>query len=192
MSPRTSKQLKEIKDGKRILIIETALKVFSENGYNGATISMIAKKANISKGLMYTYIKSKEDLLNEIMQYSLIRLSKYFGFIPEKGILTKKDFEQVLRGMINLYNTERDFWRLFIMLLLQKKITKKMEKMLQGMVNEYVSIFGKYFENKKSSNPLAEALLFGSTLDGIMLNMMTMPDAYPVEDIVKLIIKKFA
>ncbi len=39
---------------------------------------------------------------------------------------------------------------------------------------------------------MAEAMLFGSVLDGLMFDLMVAPDEYPVEDVIEMIIKKFA
>ena len=63
MSPKTSGQFKEIRADKKQLIIDTALNLFANKGYHASSISMIAKEAKISKGLMYNYFDSKEALL---------------------------------------------------------------------------------------------------------------------------------
>lgn len=52
---------------RRELIIEAALEVFSENGYNGSTIKMIADRAGINEGLIYKHFKSKEELYTAIL-----------------------------------------------------------------------------------------------------------------------------
>lgn len=49
-------------------IIETAGIVFSKKGYHDATMDDIAKELGVSKGALYSYFGSKEDLLNEISQ----------------------------------------------------------------------------------------------------------------------------
>lgn len=46
----------------KTLILEAALKVFIEKGFAGASISKIAKAANINQSLIYHHFKSKEDL----------------------------------------------------------------------------------------------------------------------------------
>lgn len=43
-------------------IIDAAIKVFSQYGYNGATMRMIAKEAGISVGGVYLYFRNKEEL----------------------------------------------------------------------------------------------------------------------------------
>lgn len=47
-------------------ILEAAIKVFSKDGYEGATIDRIAKKARVSKGAVFFYYKSKDELVKRV------------------------------------------------------------------------------------------------------------------------------
>ena len=47
----------------RTLILETALRLFQENGYDGTTMRAIAKEAGVSVGNAYYYFASKEHLV---------------------------------------------------------------------------------------------------------------------------------
>ncbi len=192
MSPRTEEQLASLKDSKRKLIFDAALNAFSERGYHGATVGLIAEMAGISKGLMYSYFKSKEDLLDELLVYGLTRMGEFLSFVPKEGISTPAEFEAALRGMIGLYTAETNFWRLYIIIVLQKNTTPKFEKLMEEMIQGYLGIFITYFKHRGVPNPLAEAMMLGSVLDGIMFDLMVAPDMYPVEDVIKLTIKKFA
>jgi TetR/AcrR family fatty acid metabolism transcriptional regulator len=51
---------------KRQMIIHAAIEVFSRNGFQDATISEIAQKANVAEGTIYQYFKNKEDLFFSI------------------------------------------------------------------------------------------------------------------------------
>ncbi|MGC9134499.1 TetR/AcrR family transcriptional regulator [Caldisphaera sp.] len=44
-------------------ILDAAIKVFSRDGYQGATIDRIAKRARVSKGAVFFYYKSKDELV---------------------------------------------------------------------------------------------------------------------------------
>ncbi len=55
-------QKKKTEDRKR-RILGTAAKVFSEKGFNEATISEIAKRSKISEASIYEYFATKERLL---------------------------------------------------------------------------------------------------------------------------------
>jgi AcrR family transcriptional regulator len=47
---------------RRQQILEAALDVFAEEGFEGATTKEIAKRADVTQGLIYFYFPSKEDL----------------------------------------------------------------------------------------------------------------------------------
>jgi AcrR family transcriptional regulator len=64
--PRTEEQYEKIRFEKREIIKQTALKLFAAKGYATTSISDIAQTAGISKGLMYNYFKSKEEVLQTI------------------------------------------------------------------------------------------------------------------------------
>jgi len=77
-----SKRQKEF-DFKRSLIIEAAKKIFFEKGFEAATIDDIAKEADYSKGSIYSYFNSKNEICFSI-------INPYF-----ENILTKiKDITQ--------------------------------------------------------------------------------------------------
>jgi TetR/AcrR family transcriptional regulator len=49
------------------LIIEAAAKSFSLYGYKATTMDQVAKLANVGKGTIYTFFKTKEELFDEII-----------------------------------------------------------------------------------------------------------------------------
>lgn len=48
-------------------ILNTAVKVFAEKSYEGSRIDEIAKEANVPKSLIYYHFKSKEDILQVLI-----------------------------------------------------------------------------------------------------------------------------
>ncbi|MBI1222516.1 MAG: TetR family transcriptional regulator [Bacteroidetes bacterium] len=189
--PRSPKQIEQLKKEKKTQILEASLRVFSSNGFKGATISMIAEEAGISKGLLYTYFKDKENLLDELIVYGLERMTMFMDFVPEKGIQTKGDFEKVLRGLLGLYHEEEDFWRLFSMLILQQNIAHKLQAHLQVFMEQYLGVFMGYFQQKNSSDPFGEAMLLGAILDGMLFDILVAPEVYPVDKVIDMILIKF-
>ncbi|MEM9207960.1 MAG: TetR/AcrR family transcriptional regulator, partial [Pseudomonadota bacterium] len=49
-------------------ITEAAFSAFAENGYAGTRIEEVARRAGISKGLMYLYFKTKEELFKAVIR----------------------------------------------------------------------------------------------------------------------------
>jgi AcrR family transcriptional regulator len=66
------------KERRRQQIIVAAKRVFSEKGFNKATMEDIAQEAELSPGTLYLYFKNKEELYASlslrILQYLLIRV----------------------------------------------------------------------------------------------------------------------
>jgi len=56
------KVVPEYKEEAKSRILDAANKVFAEKGYHEATMDDIAKRLGVSKGAIYLYFSSKEDL----------------------------------------------------------------------------------------------------------------------------------
>ena len=54
---------------KKETIIEAAARVFSRSGYANAAVADIALQANVGKGTVYEYFKSKEDLFFAVFEW---------------------------------------------------------------------------------------------------------------------------
>ena len=59
-------------------IIETAKKVISEKGFKEASIQDITQKAGVAKGTFYTYFKTKEEIIKELMATKFIKFEDDF------------------------------------------------------------------------------------------------------------------
>ncbi|RLQ93770.1 TetR/AcrR family transcriptional regulator [Falsibacillus albus] len=80
-------------------IVNAALKVFSQNGYQKASTNAIVKEAKISKGLLFHYFKSKKDLyLSLSEQLSDLFLEKIY----ERVDWEESDIFCVLRQIVLL------------------------------------------------------------------------------------------
>ncbi len=187
MSPRTSQQFEEIREEKRVLIMDTALKQFAKEGYHNTSISNIAKQAGISKGLMYNYFKSKEELLSEIIDRSMEEVSTYFD--PDHdGYLTDEEFEFFIRKLFLALREKISFWRLFYQLLMQNDVRNRLVKSSHGPVNSVetlytnsssffrvvVKMISDYFIRKKEQkpagyDPVLEMNMFIYTIEGFAM-----------------------
>ena len=60
------KVIPEYREEAKAKIIKAARAVFANKGYHDATMDDVAKEVGVSKGALYSYFASKEDLLKEI------------------------------------------------------------------------------------------------------------------------------
>jgi AcrR family transcriptional regulator len=131
MSPRTSKQYEEIREEKIVLIMDTALEHFANEGYFSTTVNHIARHAGISKGLMYNYFESKGALLKAIMHKSIEEVLNYFD-IDRDGYLSEEEFEFFIMKINVMLKEKRSFWRLLFQLLMQDDVRDQFMKSFAG------------------------------------------------------------
>lgn len=189
MSPRTTKQLEEIRASKRTLIMNTALKLFAVEGYYVTSISKIASAANISKGLLYNYFKSKEDLLSEIFHLGMDELFKDFD-PNHDGVLTEEELIFFIDKTFQKLNENKDFWKLYFILIMKPSVFKIYEKRFMELVAPLFQTLENYYSAKGSKNPNAEARLLGAILDGVGMHYILDPENFPIEIVKQIIIEK--
>ncbi|MBN1664657.1 MAG: TetR/AcrR family transcriptional regulator [Deltaproteobacteria bacterium] len=51
---------------KRTVILDAALQLFSENGFHGTPMTLLAEKANVGIGTIYRYFKNKEEVISNL------------------------------------------------------------------------------------------------------------------------------
>jgi AcrR family transcriptional regulator len=190
MAPKTSEQYHEIRENRTRQIMETALQLFAANGYANTSISQIAAKAKISKGLMYNYFSSKEELLKAIFEQGFKEMFDFFD--PNRdGVLTREEFTFFIEETFNLMSQKRDFYKLYFALMMQPSVWKKLKIKIHEIIAPFLKIMVDYYEKKGAAHPELEAMLVGALLDGIGFNFVYNPDLYPLDEVKKLVIERY-
>ena len=76
-------------------ITEAALAAFAEKGYAATRVDEVAKRAGISKGLLYLYFKTKEDLFKAVIRSFVVPKIDELTAIVDASELSSEEF---LRG----------------------------------------------------------------------------------------------
>jgi AcrR family transcriptional regulator len=87
------KVVPEYKEQARVKIIEQALKMFSERGYYRTKMTDIASELGVSKGAIYQYFDSKEQLFIEAIRHHGERRAK-----AVRGFLDSGSFQSMSTG----------------------------------------------------------------------------------------------
>jgi len=80
----------------RTLIVETALRLFRENGYDRTTMRSIAKEAGVSVGNAYYYFASKEHLIQGFYE----RIQQLHLAASQDVLAAERDFGARLAGVL--------------------------------------------------------------------------------------------
>jgi len=76
-------------------ITEAALAAFADKGYAATRVDEVAKRAGVSKGLLYLYFKTKEDLFKAVIRSFVVPKIDELTAIIESSELSSEEF---LRG----------------------------------------------------------------------------------------------
>ncbi len=191
MAPRSPEQFAEIRELRKHQILEAALHVFAEDSYHGSSMAAVAKKAKISKGLIYNYFKSKEEILvslvidvfDEVMDQMDLNLDKPLdkdGFIK----VIEKSVDEVVK------NPQR--WKLYMSLSFQPDVTPILMAQMLPKIQPFMVAVNNYFMGKGYEDPMTMMRYYSAVLDGVQMHILMDPDNFPVEKVKQMMIDQFA
>lgn len=190
MSPRTEHQFEQIREARKHDIMVAALELFAAEGFHTTSISKIAARAGISKGLIYNYYSSKEDLIKSIIFNGLEHITRLVD-TDKDGHLTKEEMRYFLEEIFELLKSEPQFWKLYFTTFLQPQVLKYVEKRLAVTLQTYMNMLVDYFAARGSDAPETEALMFGALLDGLSFQFIINPDGFPIETAKRKLIEMY-
>ena len=103
-------------------ILDAALTLFAENGYDGTSVEQIANIVGIKAPSLYKHYKRKEDILNSLIDSAEARYDEMFGSENHIGRIpeSREEFIKVTMGRVSF--TMRDpMIRKIRMLLVQEQ-----------------------------------------------------------------------
>ncbi len=190
MSPRTHTQWEEIRGKSREKILNAAISLFSSIGYFSTSVSKIAQKAGVSKGLLYNYFESKDHLLLAIVDKTMNLLDNAFK-IEKKDLDPNEELIIIIEKMFGIIKNHRGFLRMLIPLSMQIKEFEFINDMIYKKYDEYVKKTEILLEKLDYQTPEDEARLLLATLDGVMYQYLVIGDNLPYEKIKESIILKY-
>lgn len=187
MAPRTTEQFETIRGQKQELIMETALELFAENGYHATSISQIASRAGISKGLTYNYFNSKKELLDQIIATGFERIYSNLD-INKDGILTEEEFVYFIRQNFKLIRENITHWKLFFSLLLQPQVSETFSKDYMEKAEPIMHMFYEFIRKAGSKDPEGDLIAISAMLEGAFLYCVTAPNVFDLDTMEEKII----
>jgi AcrR family transcriptional regulator len=192
MSPRTKKQFEDIRQEKREIILSTALEVFATHGYHGSSISTIAKHAGISKGLLYNYFESKEELLKAVVSEGFKEFMDILNPIQDDSftdeMLTPDAFRKLFKNIFQIMKSNIHFWRLYYAMALQPGVMEMILNDYESIMFSHLDLLEKYYKKQGSKKPRADALHTFVMLDGITMNYIQPHKEFSIEELEDTII----
>lgn len=119
------------KEARRAAILDAARHVFFSKGLPSATVDEIAQRAELSKGTLYLYFRTKEEIYISLMDEGIEILTAYF----KKALATKRPADALLRRLkdayYRFYTDNREYFTILFLYFhtdLQGKISRSIKQ----------------------------------------------------------------
>jgi TetR/AcrR family transcriptional regulator, cholesterol catabolism regulator len=97
-------------------LYETALKLFTEKGYERTSVDEIAEEADVARGTFFNHFQRKEDLITAWGENRRSRLQEGFGFTQDPGPGSLHDeLERCMEILAKINEEERDVTQAMLM-----------------------------------------------------------------------------
>ncbi|MGG4490304.1 TetR/AcrR family transcriptional regulator [Metabacillus idriensis] len=181
----------EYKEKKKRHILESALKAFGEKGFQLATIDDIVAESGLSKGAIYNYFKSKEEIYLQLMQVrteeNIAKLKKTF----QESVTAKEKLHRFFKNYAEIELSEK--WQKMIGVHLEfwihsgrdeelkQVMTDRYDNVYQALLIEIIEEGIKQNEFKIDTDPSLVSSMVWGTIDGICLHYSVIGGSYPYQ-----------
>jgi AcrR family transcriptional regulator len=177
MCQRTSEQFEAIRQEKTKLILDTALELFAEKGFHQTSISDITRKAGISKGLLYNYFESKDEVLKSIIQTGYDAAYNNLDLNGDHN-LVKEEFIHFLQITFRSVRENPKFWKLYSALVMQPEILDLVKIEYSQKAQDIQKLFLNFIKKSGSISPENDLIAISSLIKGAHLILITAPDYF--------------
>ena len=182
MAPKVSEEHRE---GRRAELLDSALACFSEHGYEATTVDQIVQTAGASKGMLYTYFDSKEqmfvELVNQRTRQFLGRLNAAFATLPSAW--DKLSYLLESYRLAPLDGDARKWTAVYLEFFLSTSRSEVRSAFMQRRYEQFLNLLVEVVEEGKQAgefrlnvNSAAVAALYWAVSDGIHLHASQLPN----------------
>jgi len=147
-------------------IFQSAIKIFSTNGYDGATMDEISADAGVAKGTVYYYFKSKDEVFTYIITEGVSLLREHIeSIITGQGDYTYK-LRELSKNQLRLVYENRDLFKVLMSQAWGGKIRhSELRELLKGYMGDIENFLIKVIEDgaiKKCDSSFLTYMYFGT------------------------------
>ncbi len=190
MCPRTKQKFEEIRESKRRKILDSAVECFATSGYHAVTISDLAIHAGISKGLMYNYFPSKEELLKAIFNEIISELTQFFD-PDQRGFTERNDLLKYLARFFKHLKSNIILWKMYMAIFSQPAVQQILKDEILNASQKPLKLIEFYFQKQGYKQPFIEVAFLSTLFSGVVIEYIADPENYPLDQIKKRIISLY-
>lgn len=186
--PRSEAQNETIRQESRKRILEQALTLFAQHGYDRTTVRMIAQGAGIAQGLLYNYFRSKQEVLRALFEQSMSKVFESFALVTDQP--PERKLETLVRGSFALVQRDRDFWKVSYGVRMQSAVLAELGPSLSMWTDSVRLGLTAILTEAGIAEPDLEARILFALIDGIAQHLVLDPD-YPIEAVTSALLRRY-
>jgi AcrR family transcriptional regulator len=136
---------KKEKENRKNAILKAARKLFFEKGFKFVTVDSIAAKAELSKGSIYLYFDSKEEIYVQILVADNVEFHKRISNFFQKKAAAEELLLDFARIYVDYFLYEKELFRIFMAFMIradQMTLTEEQNSNLIHTSNDNIRIIG--------------------------------------------------
>lgn len=98
----------------RAAIMQAAVKLFGEKGFEKTSIEELAREAGIGKGTVYSYFQTKSDILHAFCEDELVCLHQELTSTADREVPILRQMVEIYMSEFKMLTENREFARLFM------------------------------------------------------------------------------
>jgi AcrR family transcriptional regulator len=189
VSPRTAEQNEQIRAATRQRILDAALALFAEHGYQDTSVRMIAEAAGVAQGLLYSHFEGKQALLHAIFEESVGDVRESFAIADAAPPAER--LERLIRGSFEVLQRNLPFWRLSYGVRMQPAVLSGLGPALHEWTATIRRTLQGYLRDAGVPKPEVEAAVLFALIDGISQHYVLDPQRYPLDAVTELVVSRF-
>jgi AcrR family transcriptional regulator len=190
MTPRAAWLNERLRAESRARIIEHALRLFGQHGYDRTSIKMIADAAGISQGLIYRYFASKDALLQAIFEQSMEDVRASFAAAAGEAE-PRARIERLIRASFEILQQNELFWRLSYGVRMQASVLEGLSDQVTQWTGEIQGVLEEFLRAAGEAQPEVEAAVLFALIDGVSQHYVMNPGQYPLRAVIEHIVSRY-
>ena len=173
-------------------IFDSAIKVFSGSGYDGATMDDIALNAGVAKGTLYYHFKSKEEIFKYIITDGMNVIIEQIEEATEEEEDPLTKLKILCRVQLSLVYENRDFFKVIMSQLWGREIR---HLQIREVIKLYINIIEKHLKEameqgviKRTETSFMAYTFFGTLCSAAVYELISSGNT-DVEDIIDKLMK---
>ena len=139
---------KREKENRKNAILKAARKLFFDKGFKHVTVESIARKAELSKGSVYLYFKSKEEIYTHILLSDIDKFHKTVAGLLEVGLNASDKLMSLANTYAGFFINDRELFRIMMNYMLNinhMNLPEEIDRQIVTATNKTANIIEEIF-----------------------------------------------